>query len=85
MKSSGMDPSGGGGMAGGQPSPEMMAGMAEQMKDPKMQEAMQGMMKNISPEQLKEMSAASGMNMSDEQADQAGGLLSTSTRTDIGA
>ena len=46
---------------------------------------MQGMMKNISPDQLKEMSAASGMNMSDEQADQAGGLLTTSTRPDIGA
>lgn len=66
MKEAGLDPAAAG--AGGAPGPDMMSKMAETMKDPKMQEAMSSMMKNISPEQLKEMSAAAGMNMSDEQA-----------------
>jgi hypothetical protein len=51
MKEGGMDPAAMG--AGGQPSPDMMAKMAESMKDPKMQEAMTSMMKNVSPDQLK--------------------------------
>ena len=35
------------------------------------------MMKNISPEQLKEMSKASGMNMTDEQAEQTAKMMPT--------
>jgi hypothetical protein len=73
----------GGGMPGGgaslgpdgQPTPEMMAAMTEQMKDPKMQEAMSSMMKNITPEQLKEMTKASGINMTDEQAEQTAKMM----------
>ena len=73
----------GGGMPGGgpslgpdgQPTPEMMAAMTEQMKDPKMQEAMSSMMKNITPEQLKEMTKASGINMTDEQAEQTAKVM----------
>jgi len=73
---SSMQASGGMGTGpGGQPSPDMMANMAEQMKDPKMQEAMSSMMKNISPDQLKEMSSAAGMSMSDEQAAQTAKMM----------
>ena len=71
MKDAGMDPA----SAGGAPSADMMSKMAEKMKDPAMQEAMTDMMKNISPEQLKEMSAASGMQMSDEQAEQTAKMM----------
>ena len=49
--------------------------MAEKMKDPAMQAAMSDMMKNISPEQLQEMSKASGMHMSDEQAQQTAKMM----------
>jgi hypothetical protein len=52
-----------------------MSKMAEKMKDPAMQAAMSDMMKNISPEQLKEMSKASGMNMTDEQAEQTAKMM----------
>jgi preprotein translocase subunit SecE len=71
MKDAGLDPA----SAGGAPSADMMSKMAEKMKDPAMQEAMADMMKNISPEQLKEMSAASGMQMSDEQAQQTAKMM----------
>ena len=73
MKESGLDPEAMG--AGGKPPADMMAKMAEQMKDPKMQEAMTNMMKNVSPEQLKEMSSAAGMNMTDAQAEQTAKMM----------
>ena len=52
-----------------------MAKMAEQMKNPEMQNMVSDMMKNISPEQLKEMGAAAGMKMSDEQAKQTAEMM----------
>ena len=70
MKDMGLDPT-----SGGAPSADAMSKMAEKMKDPAMQAAMSDMMKNISPEQLKEMSKASGMNMSDEQAEQTAKMM----------
>ena len=70
MKDMGLDPA-----SGGAPSADAMSKMAEKMKDPAMQAAMSDMMKNISPEQLKEMSKASGMNMSDEQAEQTAKMM----------
>ena len=57
-------------MAANPNDPAMMAKMAEQMKNPEMQSMITDMMKNVTPEQLKEMGAAAGMNMSDEQAAQ---------------
>ena len=72
MKASGMDPAA---MASNPNNPEMMAKMAEQMKNPEMQNMVSDMMKNISPEQLKEMGAAAGMKMSDEQAKQTAEMM----------
>jgi hypothetical protein len=72
MKAQGMDPAA---MASNPNNPEMMAKMAEQMKNPEMQNMVSDMMKNISPEQLKEMGAAAGMKMSDEQAKQTAEMM----------
>lgn len=72
MKAQGMDPSS---MAANPNDPAMMAKMAEQMKNPEMQSMITDMMKNVTPEQLKEMGAAAGMNMSDEQAAQTAQMM----------
>jgi hypothetical protein len=42
---------------------------SHQMKNPEMRKMMNNMMKNITPEQMKSMSAATGMKLSDEQAE----------------
>ena len=72
MKAQGMDPSS---MAANPNDPATMAKMAEQMKNPEMQSMITDMMKNVTPEQLKEMGAAAGMNMSDEQAAQTAQMM----------
>ena len=66
---------GGGVGPDGMPTPDTMKQMQQKMGDPKMQKAMAEMMSKVNPEQIKQMSKAAGMNMSDEQAEHAAKTL----------
>jgi tetratricopeptide (TPR) repeat protein len=68
MQNGGMGPD-------GMPTAEAMKSMQSQMSDPKIQKAMAEMMSKVNPDQIKQMSKAAGMNMSDEQAEQAATAL----------
>merc|ERR1719263_1167638 len=71
MMSVAADMQGGGMGPDGMPTADTMKKMQEKMGDPKMQKAVAEMMKNVNPEQIKQMSTAAGMPMSDKQAEQA--------------
>lgn len=75
MMSMAADMQGGGVGPDGMPTADAMKKMQEKMGDPKMQKAMAEMMSKVNPEQIKQMSKAAGMNMSDEQAEQAAQTL----------
>jgi tetratricopeptide (TPR) repeat protein len=75
MMSMAADMQGGGIGPDGMPTADVMKKMQDKMGDPKMQKAMAEMMSKVNPEQIKQMSKAAGVNMSDEQAEQAAQTL----------
>jgi len=75
MMSMAADMQGGGIGPDGMPTADAMKKMQDKMGDPKMQKAMAEMMSKVNPEQIKQMSKAAGVNMSDEQAEQAAQTL----------